>query len=158
MAYGLPSKEQMAANNAAAALINQGQTVEALKALNALAKECPEYWAAHFNRGNALKDMKRWEEGIAAYDRALKLVDEPPWLGILPKTIVSQVRCNRGGALLDWGKPNSAQEAFESALEADPENMVARTNLDNMQQSFNEWLNSNDDVEISRKKWWQFWR
>lgn len=137
MAHGLPSREQKAANNAAVALLNQGQTAEALKALDALVQECPEYWAAHFNLGNALKNLRRWEDAIAAYDRALELASEPPWLGILPMSIVSQVRCNRGGALLDWGMLDSAQEAFESALEADPADMVARTNLDNMQRSFN---------------------
>lgn len=143
----------MAANNAAAALLNQGQTGEASKALDALAQECPEYWAAHFNRGNALKDLERWEEAIAAYDRALELASKPPWLGILPMSIVSQVRCNRGGALLDFGMLDSARKAFESALEADPANMVAQANLQNMQRSFNEWLNATDDIVNTRKKW-----
>lgn len=158
MAHGLPSKVQMAENNSAVSLLNQGLVCEALKAFDALAQECPGYWAAHFNRGNALKDMKRWKEAITAYDRALELAAEPPWLGILPKKIVSQIRCNRGGALLDCGLLDSARKAFESALEADPANMIARMNLENMQRSVEDGFNTPDDIGGSQKKWWKFWR
>ena len=146
----------MASNNAAVALLKQGLTTEALNALEALIHECPDYWAAHFNRGNALKDLRRWEDAIASYDRALELASKPPWLGILPMSIVSQIRCNRGGAFLDFGMLQSAHEAFESALEADSSNMVARINLESMQRSFDKWIQADDGLTPPSKKMREF--
>lgn len=128
----LPSSRQMAVNNEAGQLINNGQSAEALKTLDSLLRECPEYWAAHFNRGNALKEMKHWKEAIEAYDKALELAEKPPWLGILPMHIVSQIHNNRGGALLDWGMLDSAMQAFQAGLKADPTNRIAQVNLQNM--------------------------
>src|SRR6266852_2052360 len=49
----------------------QGRHREALDLIDAALKAMPHYAEAHYNRGNILSQLERYEEAIASYDRAL---------------------------------------------------------------------------------------
>ncbi|MDD5037674.1 MAG: tetratricopeptide repeat protein [Methylococcaceae bacterium] len=111
-------------------LFNAGKRAQALATLDRLAQECPGWWAVHYNRGNVLKEMERWQEALESLDRALELATTSPWMEILPQVIISWIHNNRGAALAGWFRFDLARQAFEAALAADPANENARGNLD----------------------------
>ena len=66
---------------------------------------------AHSNRGIALRDLGRFEEALAACDRAIE---------IDPRHAVAHT--NRGNALRDLGRFEEALAAYDRAIEIDPRN------------------------------------
>jgi tetratricopeptide (TPR) repeat protein len=59
--------------NAGADALMQGKKEEALRHYDDAIKARPEWATAHCSRGNALVQLKRYEEGIASYRRCLVL-------------------------------------------------------------------------------------
>ena len=111
-------------------LSNRGKHVKALSILDRLAKECPSWWAVHYNRGIALNELDRWQEAVKSLDRALEIATTPPWGDVLPAVIVSWIHNNRGSALSKGFRFALAREAFEAALAVNPANDFARDNLE----------------------------
>jgi len=53
------------------------QYADAIAAFDSLIQLTPDYAGADFNTGNALVGMGRYEEAVAAYDQAIRLVQKP---------------------------------------------------------------------------------
>jgi tetratricopeptide (TPR) repeat protein len=62
------------------------------------------------NHGNALTDLRRFDDALASYDRAL---------GIDPQ--YAEAHCNRGNALLALGRREEALASYEQALVIRPD-------------------------------------
>jgi len=65
---------------------------------------------SHYNRGNALGMMGRFEEAVASYDLALGLVPD-----------YAQAHMNRGNALNELGRHADAVDSFDRAIEYAPD-------------------------------------
>lgn len=78
---------------------------------------------ALMNQGLALRRLRRYQEALVDYDRALAL-----------KPDYALAWNNRGVVLLDLGRNAEAEAAFNRALELDPNNSLARRNLDIVRQ------------------------
>jgi tetratricopeptide (TPR) repeat protein len=70
----------------------------------------PDYAEAHSNRGNALQELKRFEEAIASYDCALAL-----------RRDLAEAHSNRGNALKELGRFDDALASYERALTVQPD-------------------------------------
>ncbi len=77
----------------------------------------PNNATAHNNYGNVLRDLKRFGEAIACYDRALHL--EPTY---------SDAHNNRGGALYGLGDFEAALESYDYAISYRPDYADAHYN------------------------------
>src|SRR5262245_49558540 len=78
-------------------------------------------------RGVALAALKRWDDSLASYDRALAirgLVNEQK--GVLLR--------GRGFALIELNRLNEAEQAFRESLVAEPNNPRARNELTYIEQ------------------------
>jgi tetratricopeptide (TPR) repeat protein len=111
-------------------LSNLGKREEALSILDQLAEECPDWWAVHYNRGNVLNELERWQEALQSLDRALEIATTPPWGDVLPPVIISWIHNNRGSAYSKGLRFALAKEAFEAALAVYPDDDVSRDNLE----------------------------
>ena len=111
-------------------LSSMGKHDKALSILDRLVKDCPDWWAVHYNRGIALNELDRWQEAVKSLDRALEIATTPPWGDVLPAVIVSWIHNNRGSALSKGFRFALAREAFEAALAVNPANDFARDNLE----------------------------
>src|SRR5262249_29615634 len=65
----------------------------------------PDITVAHSNRGNALKDLKRFVEALTSYDRAVAL-----------KPDYAEAHSNRGHVLYDLERYDEAFAAYDTAL------------------------------------------
>jgi predicted O-linked N-acetylglucosamine transferase (SPINDLY family) len=70
----------------------------------------PDYAEAYINRGNALKDLKRLDEALASYDKAIAL-----------KPDYAEAYINRGSALKDLKRLDEASAAYDKALALKPD-------------------------------------
>src|SRR5215472_17230424 len=75
---------------------------------------------AHSNRGNALRDLKRFEEALASYDRALAF-----------KPDYAEAYSNRGNALWDLKRFEEALASYDRALAFKPDYAEAYSNRGN---------------------------
>ena len=77
----------------------------------------PNYAQAYYNRGKALTDLKRLEEAIASYDRAIAL-----------KPDYAQAWCNRGNVLNDLENFQQALASYDKAIALKPDYAEAWSN------------------------------
>ncbi|WP_165873554.1 tetratricopeptide repeat protein [Parasulfuritortus cantonensis] len=77
----------------------------------------PDNAAFHSNRGNALKDLGRLDEALAAYERAVAL--KPDYADALS---------NRGNVLLDLGRFDAALASYDQAVALAPGHAKAHSN------------------------------
>jgi len=75
----------------------------------------------HNYRGNALHDLKRYEEALASYDAAL---------GIKPE--YAEALNNRGNVLLELKRPKEALVSYDRALDLQPDHAEALNNRGNV--------------------------
>jgi len=73
--------------------------------------------AAHNNRGNALRHLKRHKDALASFDRALAL-----------KSDYAEALNNRGNVLRDLDRPADALASYDRALAIKPDNAEVLTN------------------------------
>jgi tetratricopeptide (TPR) repeat protein len=85
-------------------MISVGRKVGATIALK------PDLAMAHYNRGNALRNLKRSEDALASYDRAIAL-----------KPDYAEAYNNRGNALGDQGDLKAAIESYSRAIQIKPD-------------------------------------
>jgi tetratricopeptide (TPR) repeat protein len=84
----------------------------------------PAYAYAHNGRGIALQSLGRFDEALAAHDRAL--VVDPTY---------AQAHNGRGNALDSLGRLDEALEAYDRAIAIDPNFAVAHSNRGNALRS-----------------------
>ena len=89
--------------------IRQGRSAEAMAPLEAAHRAKPDNVSVLLHLGNALQDLKRFEDALARYDRALAL--KPDFADALN---------NRGNALGALKKFDAALASFDTALAIDP--------------------------------------
>jgi tetratricopeptide (TPR) repeat protein len=77
----------------------------------------PSYAKVHFNRGNALQALKRYEEALASYDRAV---------GLQPGYALAHF--NRANALEDLGRHDEALASYDRAIDLRPDSAEAHLN------------------------------
>ena len=65
----------------------------------------PDFAEAHFNRGNALRDLRRHEEALASYNTAIAL-----------KPDFAEAHNNRGNALSNIKRPEEALASYDKAI------------------------------------------
>ena len=111
-------------------LAKLGKHEKALSILDRVAKECPDWWAVHYNRGIELNAVDRWQESVLSLDRALEIATTAPWGDVLPPVVISWIHNNRGSSLTKGFRFALAREAFEAALAVNPANDFARDNLE----------------------------
>jgi len=99
-----------------AALMMQGK--DTLAAFRKTVELMPGDGPAHYNLGNALKDLGQFEDAAASFRRALKL-----------KSDFAEAHNNLGLALRNLGQPKDAAESYRRALEIKPDMAEAHTNL-----------------------------
>ena len=128
-------------------LSNRGKHEKALSILDRLAKECPDWWAVHYNRGTELTEMDRWQEAVQSLDRALEIATTPPWGDVLPPVVISWIHNNRGSAYSKGFRFALAKEAFEAALAVNPDNDFARDNLEILAEIDNILLEEQPDLK-----------
>jgi predicted O-linked N-acetylglucosamine transferase (SPINDLY family) len=80
----------------------------------------PDFIAAHYNLGNALRSQRRLDDAVACYRRALEL-----------KPDFAEAHSNLGLALNDQGKLDDAVACHRRALELMPGDATAHYNLGN---------------------------
>jgi protein O-GlcNAc transferase len=78
----------------------------------------PDYADAHYNLGNALRELARPADALVAYERACAL--RPDW---------PAAHCNRGLALASQGREALAESAYRNALSLQPDHALAHNNL-----------------------------
>ncbi|GAB4459995.1 MAG: hypothetical protein OHK0037_06410 [Elainellaceae cyanobacterium] len=101
------------------ALQTQSNPQQALEDFEkALALEPEGNFAAHVGRGDALSQLERYEEAIAAYEQAIALKNDYPEAWI-----------NRGNALSRSGKTIDALKSYNQALKIKPDSNYAIENL-----------------------------
>ena len=76
-----------------------------------------DYVEAYYNRGNALHELKRFEEAVASYDRALTL--RPDY---------AEAHSNRGNALHALKRFDEALVSYDRALAVRPDDAEAHSN------------------------------
>ena len=109
---------------------------EAVRLIDIVLQHNPKFDAAHNNRGNALKEARRFDEALASYDRALAL--KPDNVDALN---------NRGVVLYEMRRPEEALASYDRAIALKPDHAEAFCNrgivLSKLRQ-FNEALTSYD--------------
>lgn len=94
----------------------QGRSQEAIPLLTRLAAAEPDVYEHWNNLGNALRDVRRFEDAAEAFEKALRLAGETP-----------ELLLNIGLSALDAGNPVEAQQALDRAVELEPGDPEIRT-------------------------------
>lgn len=98
----------------AEALRQSGEDEKAIEALRTLARRMPDALDVHIALGDLMRRLKKFEEGAAAYDRAIKLLDaqgRQSWV----------LHYERGICYERAGEWDLAEEDFFAALNLQPE-------------------------------------
>ncbi len=134
----------------------RGNCLEAVRQIDAALKINSRVVDAHLNRGNALLRLKRFDEALASYDKAIALKGEPDAallncrgsalrnLGRLEDARVDLDRAialrpdlleaynNRANVLKDLGRPDEALADYDHAIALKPDNADAFNNRGNL--------------------------
>jgi len=124
-------------NNLGNALLELGQSEDAVVSYRHALQLKPDFAMAHYNLGNALQAVGQYNDAVTSYMRALE---------IDPNSAV--MHCNLGNALQAVGQYNDAVTSYMRALEIDPNSAVMHCNLGNALQAAGQY----NDAAISYKR------
>ncbi len=99
----------------------RGDCLDALRRIDAALKINSRVADAHLNRGNALKKLKRFDEALASYDKAIAIKGRDPAL----------LNC-RGSVLRDLGRLDEALADLDAAISLNPDFVEAFNNRGNI--------------------------
>jgi tetratricopeptide (TPR) repeat protein len=102
----------------------RGNCLEAVRQIDAALKINSRVADAHLNRGNALKRLKRFDEALASYDKAIALKGERD----------SAILNCRGSVLRDLGRLDEALADLDLAISLSPNLVEAVNNRGNVYQ------------------------
>jgi tetratricopeptide (TPR) repeat protein len=115
-------------NNKGNALSDQGKYGEAIQAYDKAIEIDPQYASAWSNKGNAFKKLGLTAESKEAFDKAKELESEGSTGKPMPETTTVSLRqmtasdwFDKGLALSSQGKYDEAIQAFDKAIELDPQ-------------------------------------
>jgi tetratricopeptide (TPR) repeat protein len=98
--------------------IRQGKDEDGLRCIRGFLENHPAVWNGWFVLGWALRRLSRWEDGAAAFGKALELGGAG-----------SDIRNELAICLMESGDLKSARRELEAALYDDPENIKIISNL-----------------------------
>ena len=134
----------------------RGDCLAAVRQIDAALKINSRVADAHLNRGNALKKLKRFDEALASYDKAIALKGGPDAallncrgsvqrdLGLLDEALADfdlaislnptlvEAFNNRGNVLQDMGRLDEALANYDRAIALKPDNADAFSNRGNV--------------------------
>jgi tetratricopeptide (TPR) repeat protein len=140
----------------------RGDCLAAVRQIDAALKINSRIADAHLNRGNALKKLKRFDEALASYDKAIALKGEPDPamlncrgsvlrdLGRLDEALADldlavslnpnlvEAFNNRGNVFSDMGRLDEALSDYDRAIALKPDNADAFNNRGNLHKQFGE--------------------
>jgi tetratricopeptide (TPR) repeat protein len=99
-------------------LIRQGKEEEGMERIRIFLEEYPLVWNGWFVLGWALRRLGRWEDGIAAFGKAIDLGGGS-----------SDTRNELAICLMESGDLKNARRELETALHDDPENVKIISNM-----------------------------
>ncbi|MDR0316437.1 MAG: tetratricopeptide repeat protein, partial [Treponema sp.] len=99
-------------------LIKQGEAEKGLRSIREFIEKRPSVWNGWFLLGWALRRLDRWEDGAAAFNKALELGGTG-----------SDTRNELAICLMEMGDYKGARRELETALRKDPENIKIISNL-----------------------------
>lgn len=99
-------------------LITGGEEEKGMAELRGFIESNPDVWNAWFLLGLALRRLKRWEDGEAAFRKALE-----------SGGVAAECRNEAAICLIETGRLADAKRELESALSEDPENVKIISNL-----------------------------
>lgn len=102
------------------------QAPEALEWLDRAIELAPYYADAHVERGFVLGQNGRLKEALEAYSHALKLAETYPG-AVQSKPLALR---GQGWVLTEMGDLDGAQRAYEVSLEIEPDNALAKNELE----------------------------
>lgn len=105
--------------------ILKGNLEAGIKLIDKAIRVNPNVPAAYNNRGNALMDLKRFDEALISYNKALSL-----------KSDYASAHNNRGNALQMLDRLDEALASYEKALSLDPRHPDAHFNRGNVLAKF----------------------
>jgi len=100
----------------------RGNCLEAVRQIDAALKINSRVADAHLNRGNALLRLKRFDEALASYDKAIAIKGEPD---------AALLNC-RGSALRNLGRLDEALEDLDRAIALRPDLLETYNNRANI--------------------------
>ena len=104
----------------------RGNHAEAVRQIDVALETNPNVAAAHNNRGNALRELKRLDEALASYDRAITL--QPDF---------AEAFNNRGVALAELTRPEEARASHDRAIALKADYAEAFCNRGNVLKELN---------------------
>ena len=104
--------------NEAYALIRQGKDEAAMAGIRGFIEKYPSVWNGWFVLGWALRRLGRWEDGAAAFSKALELGGTN-----------TDTRNELAICLMETGDLKGARRELETALREDPENIKIISNM-----------------------------
>jgi tetratricopeptide (TPR) repeat protein len=117
-ALDVTENNYIARNNLGTALLNKGQTDEAIRQYQEAIHLKPDDAEAHNNLGNALCNQGQTDEAISQFQKAIRL-----------KPDFAMAHYNFGVALFNKGQINEAISQFQEAIRLKPDYAEAHNNL-----------------------------
>ncbi|KAA8499422.1 UDP-N-acetylglucosamine--peptide N-acetylglucosaminyltransferase [Porphyridium purpureum] len=145
------SKENSRVTGAAGSLFNaakrdaeQGKLDEALSKYSELAQSSPNFAGAYSNRGNVYVALKKYEEAVADYTRALELAP------LASDSYV--VLVNRGSVYAELNDFKRASADFSAALELRPDESLVYVNRATLLARQQKWTSALNDYQRAVEK------
>jgi tetratricopeptide (TPR) repeat protein len=118
-----------AAASLAQFFLSRGQANQAWQTVDAAVQQWPEVYQLHALAGDALRQMDRRQEALAAYRQAIELAPASLFSTDPINATLARLYTRQGEAQLDTLAFGPAQESFQQALRYDPDQIDAHIGL-----------------------------